>query len=85
MRLVGSGLPIDTLHAELVGNLEEIAADDASDDDIKEMVYALADRLMESGIGSSELSNILQANPFLNTYWKKVSVILENYLKKEIE
>ena len=85
LRLVGSGLPIDTLHAELVGNLEEIAADDVSDDDLKEMVYALADRLMESGIGSSELSNILQANPFLNTYWKKVSVTLENYLKKEIE
>ena len=85
LRLVGSGLPIDTLHAELVGNLEEIVADKASDDDLKQIVYALVDSLTENGVASSGLSNVLQANPFLNSQWKNVSVILENYIEEEFK
>ena len=42
LRIVGSGLPIETLHAELAGNAETVTADETSVTDLEELVYSLA-------------------------------------------
>lgn len=84
LRIVGSGLPIETLHAELVGNAEAVTADETSGNDLKELVYSLAVTLMENGVPSDALSHTLQSNPFLRAQWEAAAPILEDFLRTRI-
>ncbi len=84
LRIVGSGLPIETLHAELVGNAEAVTADETSSTDLKELVYSLAVTLMENGVSSEALSDTLQSNPFLRVRWEAAAPILEDFLRTRI-
>jgi len=84
LRIVGSGLPIETLHAELVGNAEAVTADETSANDLEELVYSLAVTLMENGVPSDALSDTLQSNPFLRVRWDAAAPILEDFLRTRI-
>lgn len=84
LRIVGSGLPIEALHAELVGNAESVAADETSAADLEELVYSLAVTLMENGVSSEDLPDTLQSNPFLRARWDTTAPILENFLRTQI-
>lgn len=84
LRIVGSGLPIETLHAELVGNAEAVTADETSRNDLEELVYSLAVTLMENGVPSDALSDTLKSNPFLRVRWEAAAVILEDILRTRI-
>jgi hypothetical protein len=84
LRIVGSGLPIETLHAELVGNAEAVTADETSANDLEELVYSLAVTLMENGVPSDALSDTLQSNPFLRVRWEAAAPILEDFLRTRI-
>lgn len=84
LRIVGSGLPIETLHAELVGNAEAVMADETSSTDLEELVYSLAVTLMENGVPSEALSDTLQSNPFLRVRWEAAAPILEDFLRTRI-
>ena len=81
LRIVGSGLPIETLHAELVGNAEAVMADETSANDLKELVCSLAVTLMESGVPSDILTDTMQSNPFLRARWETAAPILEDFLR----
>lgn len=81
LRIVGSGLPIETLHAELVGNAESVTVDATSAGDLEEMVYSLSVTLMESGVSAGALKDTLQSNPFLRARWEAVAPILEEFLR----
>lgn len=81
LRIVGSGLPIETLHAELVGNAEAVTADETSAADLEDLVYSLAVTLMESGVPSEALSDTLQSNPFLRARWDTAAPILDDFLR----
>lgn len=85
LRLLGSGLPIATLHAELVGNAETVVAEETDNADLKHMVYALVDTLTENGVPSAALSDTLQSYPYLRSNWYAVTEILESYSKEEKE
>lgn len=85
LRIVGSGLPIETLHAELVGNAEAVTADETSATDLKELVYSLAVTLMENGVPSEALLDTMQSNPFLRVRWEAVAPILEDFLRTPIQ
>jgi hypothetical protein len=84
LRIVGSGLPIETLHAELVGNAEAVTADETLATDLEELVYSLAVTLMENGVPSEALSDTMQSNPFLRVRWKVAAPILEDFLRTRI-
>ena len=77
LRLVGSGLPVETLHAELVGNAEAVVADTAENDDLRQMVHAMADTLLQNGLATDALPDAMQSHPFLRANWKVVAQILE--------
>ncbi|HGG64436.1 MAG TPA: ATP-binding protein [Rhodobacteraceae bacterium] len=81
LRLVGSGLPIETLHAELVGNAESVTADAAGEADIEQMVRAMAPALMSNGVSAEMLADTLQSLPFLRENWEAASQMLNDYLK----
>ena len=84
LRIVGSGLPIETLHAELVGNAEAVTVDETSATDLEKLVHSLAVTLMNNGVSHEALSNTLQSNPFLRARWQATAPILEDFLRTRI-
>ena len=77
LRLVGSGLPVESLHAELVGNAEAVVADPADDGDLEQMVCAMADTLTGNGLACEALADSMKSHPFLRANWDAVARILE--------
>lgn len=82
LRIVGSGLPIDTLHAELVGNAESVAADAAEETDIEELIHSLADALTKNGVAADALPEIIWSYPLLRSKNRDtVTRILATFLR----
>ncbi len=82
MRILGSGLPIETLHAELVGNAEAVTADETSSDDLTELIRTLAFQLMESGTEAGDLIDVMKNYAFLRSQWSSVEPILVELLSE---
>ena len=76
-RIVGSGLPIESLHAELAGNAEAVVADSVDEGDLEQMVRAMTDTLVASGVEFERLPEIMKSYPFLGENWKSVARILD--------
>ena len=76
LRLVGSGLPIDTLYAELLGNPENVVADQIDEDDLRQMVSATVDALIIAGISHESIADTLKNQPLFKTNWH----LVENFL-----
>lgn len=85
LKLIGAGLPIDTLHAELVGNSELVTQDTLEEADLKKLVSSLSETLLSNGLSQEALSDVLQGHPLLKAHWQKTMEILENILKGEEE
>ena len=84
LRLLGSGLPIESLHAELVGNAEAVTADNVEENDLKRLVDSLAVTFIENGVGLDALTDTMQSNPFLRSNWGVVTRLLEDFLRKKV-
>lgn len=82
LRLLGSGLPIDALHAELVGNAELVASDKAEESDIKQVVYDLAGVYLANGVASENLKNTMLSYPLLHSNWEVSEELINDYLKE---
>ena len=82
LRIVGSGLPIETLHVELVGHAESVKADTAEESDIKEVVESLAAAFIESGLKEDNLPDVMKSNPFLLSHWDMVEIILREFIER---
>lgn len=82
LRLLGSGLPIETLHAELVGNAEAVHADEALSDELEIMVREIGQTLISNGMSPTDLPEVLQSHPFLRTNWVAVVPILNGYIRE---
>ncbi len=80
LRLLGSTLPIDTLHAELVGNAESVHADAALSDELEIMVFEIGRALLSNGIKPADLPDTLQSHPFLRANWDAVVPILKDFI-----
>lgn len=81
IRLVGSSLPIEALHAEIVGNAEAVVADETHEADLQELVNSLARTLIDSGVSLDDLPDTMRANPFLKTLWGTAGPMLDNLLR----
>lgn len=80
IRIVGSGLPIETLHAELVGNAESVIADHADEEDLRQLVIAMADALLGSSIPADAISSAMQSHPILRDNWYVAQKLIKDYL-----
>lgn len=83
LRLIGSGLPIDALHAELVGNAETVMADVIEESDLKELVFSLSISLIEKGVPADSLRGIMRSHPLLNANWKSVPRLVDEFLRTQ--
>lgn len=82
LRLLGSGLPIDALHAELVGNAESVAPDRVEESDIKQVIYDLAGVYLANGVASENLKYTMQSYPLIQSNWEVSEGLINDYLKE---
>ena len=83
IRLLGAGLPIDALHAELVGNAESIVAMQTSESDLNQVVIDLTDALLVSHVAPDRIKDVLQHYPLLQSNWDVSEGLVSNYLKEK--
>ena len=81
--MLGAGLPIDSLHAELVGNAESIVAMQTSESDLNQVVIDLIDALLVSNVTPDRIKDVLQNYPLLQSNWEISERLVSNYFKEK--
>ncbi|WP_319567776.1 ATP-binding protein [Cohaesibacter marisflavi] len=82
LRLLGTGLPVDTLHADLVGNAEAVIPDSPELDEIKRVVKSLTDVLLSSGVKRALLADTLKSHAYLRQNWELAKQVIEQALEE---
>jgi hypothetical protein len=80
LRLLGAGLPIETLHAELIGNAESVTSDETLATDLEELVFVLANNLLENGTSANALADNMRNFSYLRSKWNEVEPLLNKFL-----
>lgn len=75
--LIGAGLPMEALHADMMGQAEAVRADDADEGALDQAVRSLVPHLMEQGISFSGIRTMLKSNEMFRGSWKNVEAILD--------
>jgi hypothetical protein len=81
LRLLGTGLPIDALHADLLGNAEAMGEDTPDEAQVREMVEAVAATLLDAGVGKMKIKEVLQGQDFFRKAWPVASALIDQYLE----
>jgi hypothetical protein len=81
LQLLGSGLPIETLHADLLGNAEALMEDDADEQQIKEMVNAVGGALRDAGIATDRIKDVLRGHDFFRKTWASAEIVIDEYIE----
>ncbi|MDE9457924.1 ATP-binding protein [Xenorhabdus bovienii] len=84
LRLVGSGLPIETLYTELIGNAESVASDSALESDLKQVVNDLAKVLIDNGVAIEKLSDSMQSYHLFRANWDVVKLLINDFVKEQV-
>lgn len=83
LRFVGAGLPIETLHADLVGNAEAVVADPAEMHDLRKAVSTMAETLLAHGMDASSIPDVMQAASYFRAQWPAVKDLLHEHLSEK--
>lgn len=81
VKLLGANLPIESLHADIIGNAEVMEADAIDDDALQLQVGALVTSFLEAGVPAAALSDLLKNNELLKANWSRVESILNAYFE----
>jgi hypothetical protein len=81
LKLLGSGLPIDALHADLLGNAEAVVEDMPDEAQVREMVEAVAATLLDAGVGKTKVKEVLQGQDFFRKAWPLAQPLIDQYLE----
>lgn len=82
IRLIGAGLPIDALHAALLGNAECVVPQVTEEEDLEKLIYDLANTLINVGVETSNLKDVLNSYPIIQSNWNKSEKMIDYYLKE---
>ena len=79
--LLGSSVPVASLHADFAGNPEEVRADEVEDPAIVQLAEAMIPRLIDQGIDRDRIPDILnQIDPF-RSGWKRARPIIDEIIR----
>lgn len=81
--LVGAGLPVDSLHADMLGHAEAIKATDADIDALEQALHSMVPRLIEQGISEAGVRSMLKTTDMFRNEWERVEPLLARILKQE--
>ena len=81
LQLLGSGLPIGALHADLLGNAEALIEDEADELQIREMVNAVGGALRNAGITKNRIKDVLHGHDFFRKTWTLAETVIDEYIE----
>lgn len=82
--LIGSSVPIASLHSDFAGSAEDLVADEADMEALRQLAEAMVPRLLVQGVESDRLLDILkQVDPFQSA-WTVARPIIEEIIAREI-
>lgn len=85
VELFGSSLPMDALFADLGGSPDKVTGNEVSDEALAHMVTTTIAKLLESGLGTDVVVDMLSvAEPFRSN-WDRAETIANNYIAEEYE
>ena len=76
--LIGSSVPVASLHSDFAGSPEEVKAEDADEQSLRQLAEAMIPRLLDQGTDGERIAEILcQVEPFKSASTVSRSVIGE--------
>jgi hypothetical protein len=81
--LIGSSLPVETIHADIIGGAEKVASDHLDDEALSLQVGALITSLLEGGISADVIPDLLKNNVVLRSHWDRTQKIINKYLEED--
>lgn len=80
LRVLGSGLPVDAMFAEMSGGSEKVVSDTVAESDMNQVVATLGETLISYGTDVSKLEAVMQSHPFLRENWQVAEPALSRYI-----
>ena len=79
--LLGSTVPVASLHADFAGQAEEVKADEADEPAIIQIARAMIPRLLDQGIDPDRVPEILQQIEPFRSSWARSSAIVADIIR----
>lgn len=83
IRLIGSSLPVETIHADMIGGAEKVASDHLDDEALGLQVGALITSLLDGGIAADVIPDLLKNNVVLRSHWDRTQKMINKYLQED--
>jgi hypothetical protein len=80
LSLLGATLPIESLHADLLGGAETVLADRVEDEALRQHIKALVFALLAQGISASNITAVLENVDLLKSRWAEALVVINELL-----
>ena len=81
--LLGSSLPVDALHADMLGHAERVKADEADFETIEQALHSMVPRLLEQGVGVDAIKAMLKGSDLFRSYRAEAEKIVNDLLNEE--
>ena len=82
LSLLGATLPIESLHADLLGGAEAVVTDKVEVEALRQHIKALVASLLEQGILADNVAAVLANVDLLKAHWPETNAIIEELLKE---
>jgi hypothetical protein len=83
LALLGATLPIETLHADLLGGAEKVTADSVEADVLRQHIEALVASVLEQGVPAVNVEAVLANVDLLKKNWAEAKIIIEDLLQEK--
>jgi hypothetical protein len=79
--LLGSTIPVASLHADFAGQAEEVKVDEAEDPAITQLAQAMIPRLIDQGTDPHRIPDILQQIDPFRSSWSRAEAIISDIIR----
>lgn len=83
LSLLGATLPIETLHADLLGGAETVTVDNVEAEALNQHVEALVAALLDQGIPAANIVGVLANVDLLKANWTEAKPLIEKLLQEK--
>lgn len=80
--LVGAGLPVDSLHADMLGQAETVKVTEAETDALEMALHSMVPHLLEQGISETEVRSMLKTTDMFRNEWERFEPVLARIFER---
>lgn len=80
--LVGSGLPVDSLYADMLGQVETVETSEADIGALEQALHSMVPHLLEQGLSEAGVRSMLKTTDMFRNEWKQIEPVLARILEK---